>query len=68
MSYSIPTPEGNTIIESRPAMLSDDTFDGEKTATGFTQGLGQLADGVQGEDIQIVRILTNLIYNFHFVN
>jgi len=54
VSYSIPIPVSDSVIVGRSTMFSDDTFDGRQTSSGFTQGLGQLADGVQGEDIQIV--------------
>ena len=50
VSYDTPTPEVSQNQESgeQPIMFSDDSYDGEETESWFTQGLGQLSDGVKG--------------------
>uniref|UniRef100_H2Z887 Receptor protein-tyrosine kinase n=1 Tax=Ciona savignyi TaxID=51511 RepID=H2Z887_CIOSA len=54
VSYDLPTPEdsgfGNIQKKSTNTKYSDDTYDGTKSSTWFRSGLGQLSDGIIGDN------------------
>uniref|UniRef100_H2Z889 Receptor protein-tyrosine kinase n=1 Tax=Ciona savignyi TaxID=51511 RepID=H2Z889_CIOSA len=70
VSYDLPTPEdsgfGNIQKKSTNTKYSDDTYDGTKSSTWFRSGLGQLSDGIIGDN-DLSRVVSSRWIGFDYV-